>query len=131
MKALDTPVLQDLLRGRQSARKAIQAWSEEELATTELTLFDLEVAARVDPRPGRERRLAALDRLRRKVSVLPVDARAVRWAGEARAQYRVRPATALALGILESTGVTDWLVGPPKVSVGRSRSHVRLVQYHR
>lgn len=130
MKALDTPVLLAFLRGRPSARKAIQAWSEDELATTELTLFDLEVAARTDPSPGKEHRLAALERLRRKVTVLPVDARASRWAAEARARYRMKPLTALALGVLETNGVTDWLVGPPKVSVARPHIRVRLTQYH-
>jgi hypothetical protein len=118
MKALDTPILIDLLRGRPSAIKAIRALSGDELATTELNLFELGLLARANGAAHPEKRLAAVDRLRRKLTVLPVDPRAVRWATEHSSGpgRRISPWMTLMLGAIEANLCSEWIVGPPRLS---------------
>ena len=111
MKALDTPVLLEVLRGRESIRNVLKALGSEELATTEINLYELEVVARAGPRQGRERRLAAIERLRRKLTVLPIDARGVRAAAQ-RGLGRIgdsSPLVSLMMGAAESAGCTELL----------------------
>jgi predicted nucleic acid-binding protein len=121
MKALDTPVLLAFLRGSPAARAVIRSLSGEEIATTEVNLFELEALARLDPAPGRERRLAVLDRLRRKLTVLPVDERAVRT-GLRHLKGHTRgtalPLVDMMLGALETNGCSEWITSG---SVPRSR----------
>ncbi len=73
MKGLDTPILLRLLRGEPKVVALLRTWRSEELATTSVNLLELELIARADPSPGRDKRLAALDRLRRKLTILPFD----------------------------------------------------------
>ncbi len=80
MKGLDTPVLLALLAGRASARALFEGKAEEELCTTEINLFELEAIARASPSGGRARRLAALERLRHRITVLPLDDRGAKAA---------------------------------------------------
>jgi len=114
MKALDTPVLLELLRGRPSMGKVLKSLEGEELATTEINLFELEAISRSGPRHGRDQRRAALDRLRRKLTVLPIDARAVQ-AAIALSSGRLRDATAtewLMLGAASAGGCSEWVTTP-------------------
>jgi predicted nucleic acid-binding protein len=111
MKALDTPVLLELLRGRPSLGAILKSLEAEELATTEINLFELEVIARSGPRHGRDHRRAGLDRLRRKLTVLPIDARAVQ-AASALSNGRLHDATAsewLMLGAASASGCSEWV----------------------
>jgi predicted nucleic acid-binding protein len=116
VKALDTPVLLAFLRGSAGARALVRSLSGEEIATTELNLYELEALARLDPHPGRERRLAALDRLRRKLTVLPVDERGVR-AGlrhlKTHGHSVALPNLDLILGTLEANGCSEWITSAP------------------
>jgi predicted nucleic acid-binding protein len=116
MKALDTPVLLAFLRGSPGARALVRSLSGEEIATTELNFYELEALARLDPHPGRERRLAALDRLRRKLTVLPVDERGVR-AGlrhlKNHSHSVATPNLDLILGTLEANGCSEWITSSP------------------
>lgn len=73
MKALDTPVLLALLHGARSAKSVISSLSGEELATTEANLLELTAIAVRGPKGGRGDRLRALERLRRRLTVLPID----------------------------------------------------------
>lgn len=73
MKGLDTPILLRILRGEEKARGLIRQLGGEELVTTEWNFLELEAALRADSRPGRERRRAALEKLRRRLTVLPID----------------------------------------------------------
>ncbi len=98
MKAIDTPVLVELLRGRPTARSLLKHLQGEELATTEINLFELEAIACAGPRKGRDNRRAALERLRHKLTVLPIDARAV------------SAAAALSMGRLETVSSSEWLM---------------------
>ncbi len=111
MKALDTPVLLELLRGRPSLEKVLKSLEGEELATTEINLFELEAIGRAGPRHGRNHRRGALDRLRRKLTVLPIDARAVQ-AAAALSAGRLGSATAsewLMLGAAAAGGCSEWV----------------------
>jgi predicted nucleic acid-binding protein len=110
MKALDTPVLLRLLRGDGGARQLVRKLHGEEIATTEWNLLELELLARWDPQPGREHRRAALEKLRRRLTVLPIDERSVEAVAALRGSSG--PASSIALvailGTLESRGCTEW-----------------------
>jgi len=115
MIGLDTPVLLGILRGEPAARSLIRKLENEEVGTTALNLLELETLARLDPSPGREHRLAALDRLRRKLTILPIDDRAaVIGAGYAGkdASKSVSGATWAILGTLEANGCSEWVTTP-------------------
>jgi predicted nucleic acid-binding protein len=129
MKVLDTPVLLELLRGVPAAKALVRGANAEELATTEINLWELGSLAQADPSPGRERRLAVLGRLRRKLVVLPFDAIA------AEASLRLgppshgsSPSTHMILGAIAGHGGGDWYttreVVSPKLPPG-----VRRIQY--
>jgi predicted nucleic acid-binding protein len=130
MKALDTPILLAFLRGSPAARALVRSLSGEEIATTEVNLYELEALARLDSHAGRERRLAALDRLRRKLTVLPVDERAVRSGlhhlkGHTRGA--VHPMVDLILGTLEANGCAEWITSSPVPPRRESKLKWRVV----
>ncbi|HZY70071.1 MAG TPA: type II toxin-antitoxin system VapC family toxin [Thermoplasmata archaeon] len=124
MKALDTPILLALLRGSPPARQLVRSLSGEELATTEINMFELELLARADRAPGLERRLAALDRLRRKLTVIPIDERAVRHAFGRERAGATRPTWSpnqLILGALVGSGCEEFYTTPK--GPGRTGAH--------
>lgn len=131
MKGIDTPLLLALLEGRPEAERLLEGQGEEELCTTEVNLFELEALARAGGRDGRARRLAALDRLRRKIGVLPIDERASRLAAQlASPSPASAPASAwLVLGALQAAGANELLttdgVGWNGVRVGLRITVVR------
>lgn len=93
MKGLDTPFLLGILDGSPSVKTVLRTLSGEELATTELNMVELAaLAAHGGPR-GRRERLQALERLRRRLTVLPIDRRAT----ELLSQRPVQPKTAAEL----------------------------------
>lgn len=111
MIGLDTPFLLRLLRGDPKATAQLRSWQGEELATTEWNLLELEALARADPSSGRERRRAALEKLRRRLTVVPFDERA----SERFVQAQAAPtspeelASAAIAAALESRGCTHWV----------------------
>ena len=126
MKVLDTPVLLDLLRGRPSAKKWLKELHGEEIATTELNLFEL---GRLSSRGGR-RPDAALDRLRRSLTVLPIDERAVRGAldGAPPRNGEAPGAVLLMLGAADAAGAEEWLTHRSWAARGtRFRTKVRII----
>lgn len=127
MKALDTPVLLRLLHGDERVRSLLRSLPGEELATTEWNLLELEIALRADARPGRERRRAALDQLRRRLTVLPIDEAALRSAREIPGQPR-SPSEMIELGLLsalQARGCEELYTTRGRAS-GRLRSRVRV-----
>lgn len=76
MKALDTPVLLGLLHGTPAVKTLIKSLSGEELATTEANLLELTALAARAPKEARADRMRALERLRRRLTVLPIDRQA-------------------------------------------------------
>lgn len=124
MKGLDTPVLLGLLEGAPKPKALVRALAGEELATTEVNLFEIELLGRRDKGPGRERRSQALDRLRRKLTVLPIDEESCRRAASiaASARQAAPEGTWLCLGAAEAHGCSEWitsLAGMPPASATR------------
>ena len=110
MKGLDTPVLLEILEGRPAASKLLKGLAGEELCTTEANFFELEAIAREGRRVPLERRLAALERLRRGMTVLPLDERACRAAA---ARWKdggqgLSGQTWMIYGALEANGCSEW-----------------------
>ncbi|MGI0133294.1 MAG: type II toxin-antitoxin system VapC family toxin [Thermoplasmata archaeon] len=112
MKGLDTPVLLALLRGRPAARTLLQSLQGEELATTEWNLFELELLARGHPSSGLVRKRAALEKLRRRLTVIALDQAAVRASlprtGRASSDLPTAAILTLMLGAMEANGATEW-----------------------
>jgi predicted nucleic acid-binding protein len=75
VKGLDTPILLGILNGSPSVRPLLRSLSGEELATTELNMIELSAIAGHGGVRGRKERLQALERLRRRMTVLPIDRR--------------------------------------------------------
>ena len=112
MKALDTPILLEILRGKPGATALLRSLSGEELATTELNLFELEQIARSESPRGLEKRLAAIERLRRRITVLPIDERAVASASVLSKGGPAAQAPAMArlmVGAAGASGCSEWL----------------------
>ena len=110
MKGLDTPALLAILRGERGARELLRRLRGHEIATTELNLLQLELLAAGVPARARAARRLALDRLRRKLTVLPIDARAV---GEAARHLSPKDRSAGStelgvLGALEANGCDEF-----------------------
>jgi predicted nucleic acid-binding protein len=111
MKGLDTPILLDILEGRPSAKKLIQRMEGEEVCTTEANMLELVAVARSLGTAGLPGRLAAIERLRRTLTVLPLDAKAAsaasnRWKGKG-----APPSTLqwLVAGALDANGCSEWI----------------------
>ena len=75
MKGLDTPVLLGILTGSPSVRPMLNSLAGEEIATTELNMLELAALAAHGSSRVRKERLQALERLRRRVTVLSLDRR--------------------------------------------------------
>jgi predicted nucleic acid-binding protein len=111
VKALDTPALLALLEGRKEAEWILGEIAGGEVCTTEVNLFELEAAVLADRRADRTRRLAVLERLRRRISVLPLDDRASRAAARiiAGGKGATTATAALVLGSVSAGGATELL----------------------
>jgi predicted nucleic acid-binding protein len=132
MKALDTSVLLALLEGDGSSKDLIRKLKGVEIATTEANLLELVYLAGRGPARNRGRRRGALDRLRRKVTVLPIDFRAV-----SEAERRVLkggnsypPLLAGMLGALETAGCDELFTTDPHECRGRWRFQVTRFTRH-
>jgi PIN domain len=77
MKALDTGVLVGILEGHAVARELLRRLRGVEVATTEVSMLELTLRARRGPVRGHAARLASVERLRRKLTVLPIGSQAV------------------------------------------------------
>jgi predicted nucleic acid-binding protein len=136
MKGLDTPILLAFLRGKSPARRLIRSMAGEELATTEWNLFELEILARIaDPR-GYSNRAATLEKLRRRLTVLPIDLHAVRSASKAVSSSEGVPtrcaAVRLMLGAMEANGATEWYTTKKfAIAHHKGRCRVKLVDFGR
>jgi len=109
MKALDTSVLLALLEGSRPARALVTHLRGVELATTEVNLLELAYLAARGPPRSRTARRGTLDRLRRKITVLPIDSRAGEQAARALSKGSAKtPASVLAmLSALEANGCDE------------------------
>lgn len=132
MKAVDTSVLLALLEGDRSARDLLRKLREVEVATTEANFLELAyLAARGSPRV-RGRRREALGRLRRKLTVLPIDPRAVAETEGCviRGEGPVSPLLAGMLGALEAAGCDELFTSDPRECRGRWRFQLTRFTRH-
>lgn len=110
MKALDTPVLLAILHDSPGAKELLKSLHGEEIATTELNLFELGVIAANARATTRASREDALARLRRRVTVLPVTSQSVAVAAKhAPTGARSGGWTRLILGVLVAAGCAEWI----------------------
>lgn len=109
MKGLDTSVLLALLEGDRRTLNLLARLRGVELATTEVNLLELSYLAARGPPKVRVARREALDRLRRKITVLPIDGRAVEQAGRrlGKGSEKTPPHVLAMLGALEANGSTS------------------------
>jgi predicted nucleic acid-binding protein len=130
MKAIDTPILVDLLCGVPEARALVGSWRDQEVATTELNLFELQLLAETGPRKSLGRRMGALERLRRRLTVLPVDVHAFavsRSVGSATGRS-FAPMTRLILSVLLANGCSEWHTTRAVASRG-AYGRLKIVEY--
>lgn len=123
MKALDTSVLLALLEGDRSARDLLRKLRDVEVATTEVNFLELAYLAAHGPARVRGRRREALNRLRRKLTVLPIDPRATAEAENAvlRGEAPGSPLLGGMLGALEAAGCDELFTSDPHELRGRWR----------
>jgi predicted nucleic acid-binding protein len=129
VKALDTSVLLGLLEGSPAVREQLRHLRGVELATTESNMLELACLAGRGARRPRAERLAALARLRRRITVLPVDQRATeeasrRVTGDAPG---LSPLALAMLGALEASGCDELLTADPLPVPGKWRFRVRRI----
>ncbi len=114
MKAMDTPVLLGLLQGDPRARALLRRWRGVEVATTEANLLELYSIIARSRGPARAARLASLTRLRRDLTVLPIDSRSVEAAARRLpSKGTVAPLTLGMLGALEAYGCDELATDMP------------------
>jgi predicted nucleic acid-binding protein len=129
MKGLDTPVLLEILHGTPRGRRLLKSLQGEELATTELNMFELYHVASQGPKPARPARQKALVALRRRISVLPITSGA---ADEVSRGGSSRPLAGgygpLVWAALTAAGCGEWFTtraaAPPK---GATKLKVRII----
>jgi predicted nucleic acid-binding protein len=123
VKALDTPVLLALLEGNPRTRQLLRQWRGEEVATSEANLLELALIAARGPARERIQRTSALGRLRRRLTVLPIDSRT----GEEMLRRSERGLTASSptvfamLCALETSGCEELVTEDPRQLPGKWR----------
>ena len=132
MKALDTSVLLALLEGDRSARDLIRKLRGVEIATTEGNLLEPAVLASQGPPRARAHRREAIERLRRKLTVLPLDQRAVSEAERhlSKGEGSTAPVVAGMLGALEAAGCDELVTSDPEECAGHWRFKVTRFNRH-
>ncbi len=127
MKGLDTSALLEILEGTPSARKELRRLRGEELATTEANLVELGYLSARGTKQAQRARQEALGRLRRRVTVLPLDAKGVdqavrRLAGDV---LELPPLLLASLGALEAAGCEELLTSETGAIRGKWSFRVR------
>jgi len=130
MKALDTGVLLALLEGSTRARDLLRKLRGIELATTEANLLELGYLAGAAPAKARKGRLAALEKLRQRLTVLEINARSTREATNrlAKGTGPVSLPAAAMLGALQAAGCEELLTDEPRTVSGDWGVRVRAVR---
>lgn len=131
MKGLDTSILLALLEGDPGTRKLVIRLRGVELATTTINLLELAYLAARGPSRSRVARRHALERLRRKLTVLPIDGRAVEEAGRrlGKGSEKTPPHVLAMLGAFEANGCDELFSLEPGIDPGKWRFKVTRVAY--
>jgi predicted nucleic acid-binding protein len=132
MKAIDTSVILALLEGDRSAKDLLRRLRGVEVATTEANLLELAYLASRGSGRTRAHRREALDLLRRKLTVLPIDQRAVSEAERCilKGDHPSSPVLAGMLGALEAAGCDELYTTDPPECKGRWRFQVTRFTRH-
>lgn len=132
MKALDTSVILTLLEGDPGAQDLLKRLRGVELATTEVNLLELAYLAARGPARSQAARRAVLERLRRKLTVLPIDGRAMEQAGRRLGKGSERtPLHVLAmLGALEANGCDELFTQETTIDPGKWRFKITHLAHH-
>lgn len=130
MKALDTSVLLAFLEGEPGVKELLKHLRGVEVATTEANLLELAYLADRGPGGHRTARHAALGRLRRKVTVLPIDARSVETASRhlGKGAESAPPLVTAMMSALESYGCEELLTLDPPGSWGKWKVRVTRIR---
>jgi predicted nucleic acid-binding protein len=133
MKGLDTSVLLGLLEGETAAKDLLKRLRGVELATTEVNLLELAYLAARGPSRGHGPRREALERLRRKLTVLPIDGRAIEQAGRhlGKGSERTPPHVLAMLGALEANGCDELFTHEMGIDPGKWRFKISQVSHRR
>lgn len=128
MKGLDTSVLLGLLHGDPAVRNLLRRLEDVELATTEANLLELVWIASRNPTHGRRRR-ETVERLRRKITVLPIDTKAVDRVSQqlAHGGLSISPSVAAMLGALESAGTDELFTREAPGDFGKWRFKITRI----
>jgi predicted nucleic acid-binding protein len=132
MKGLDTSVLLGLLEGEEGTQNLLKRLREVELATTEVNILELSyLAVRAVPR-NRVARRRGIDRLRRKITVLPIDSRAVDQATHklGKGSEKTPPHVLAMLGAFEASGCDELFTYEPVIDPAKWRFKITLINYH-
>ncbi|MGP8073005.1 MAG: PIN domain-containing protein [Thermoplasmata archaeon] len=129
MKALDSGVLRGILEADPGSKELLRRLRGVEVATTERAMLELSLLAQRSPAKLHVARRTAVERLRRKLTVLPIDARAVaeasrRATGSASAEELWRLAE---WGALEASGCDELFSQGKPPAQGKWRFKVTRV----
>lgn len=131
MKALDTSVLLAILEGNPAARNLVRRLKGIELATSEINLTELAVVAIIQGERRRAARLASLDRLRRTLTVLPIEAagtrEAIAHAGGGGASGPASAAMLASLGAFEAAACDEMFTSDPAAI--RGKWHFKVTKF--
>jgi predicted nucleic acid-binding protein len=129
MKALDTSVLLALLEGESGVRELLRRLHGVEIATTEANLLELAYLATRGPERHRVARRDAIARLRRKITVLPIDARAVDATTHhlGKGGEGAPPLVGAMMGALEASGCEELLTLDPPPEMGKWKVRVNRI----
>jgi predicted nucleic acid-binding protein len=132
MKGLDTSVLLALLEGDPGSKDFLRRLRGEEVATTEANLLELEYLAVRGPGRHRGARKEAVARLRRKITVLPIDERAVEACSHrlGKGAEAVPPLVGAMMGALEAAGCEELLTHDPPPKMGKWKVRISRIQFH-
>lgn len=110
MKGLDTPVLLEILHGSPASKGLLKSLRGEELATSELNVFELNLLAARGGKTSRAARIRSLTNLRRRISVIPVGPGAVEAASRlAGGRLPGSGYAALVWGTMIAAGCQEWI----------------------
>ncbi len=131
MRALDSSILLALLEGEPGAKTLLKKLRGVEVATTEANLLELSILASQGSERHHRSRREALGKLRRRITVLPIDARAV----EAAATHLGKdpkstgsPLVLAMMGALEAGGCEELLTQDPLPEMDRWKVRVSRVR---
>ena len=131
MKALDAELLTSILEGDPQTKDLFRKLRGAEVAATELALLEVSLRAEEAPVAPRRGRRTAAERLRRKLTALPIDGRAVVEAARHASGGLPRGESLLRLaefGALEAYGCTELFTAARAAPGGKWRFRVIHVE---